>query len=78
MMPGYAFGMALATGHAVADVEEWPERIQAVTRDDVNLALRDLLANPHAITGLLLPDQHVSAAAREAAHPVINRDMGIR
>jgi len=77
-MPGYAFGMALTTGSTVADVEEWPDRIQAVTADDVNIALHDLAANSHYIVGLLLPDARASASAREAAQPVIHRDMGIR
>jgi zinc protease len=78
IMPGYAFGTALTTGHTVTDVEEWPDRIKAVTTMDVNAALRDLASNPHAITGLLLPDPHASAAAREAAQPVISHDMSIR
>jgi zinc protease len=78
MMPGYAFGMALTTGHSVTDVEEWPDRIKNVTGDDVNAALRDLVANPHNIMAMLLPDAKASAAQREAAHPVLNHDMGIR
>jgi zinc protease len=78
LMPGYAFGMALATGHGVTDVEEWPDRISAITTDEVNAALRDLVANPHTIVASLLPDHRASAAAREAAHPVISHDMGIR
>ena len=78
MMPGYSFGMALATGHTVSDVEEWPDRIDAVTVEQVNTALRDLIDNPHKIMAALLPDPHASAAAREAAHPMIGHDMGIR
>jgi zinc protease len=78
MMPGYSFGMAITTGHAVADVEEWPDRIDAVTTDQVNAALRDLAANQHVIIASLLPDPHASAAAREAAHPALSHDMGIR
>ncbi len=78
MMPGYAFGMAIATGHTVEDVEQWPERIQAVTTEDVNAALRDLMANQHYLVASLLPDRHATAAQREAAHPVLSHDMGIR
>ena len=78
MMPGYAFGMALTTGHTVADVEAWPDRIRDVRVEDINKALHDLLANRHNITGLLLPDPHASRAEREAATPVIPHDMGIR
>lgn len=57
MIPGYSFGMALATGHGVSDVEEWPDRIKAVTVDEVNAALRTLVDNPRQVTGLLLPDK---------------------
>lgn len=78
MMPGYAFGMALTTGGTVADVEEWPERIDAVSVDAVNLALRDLAASPRSLVAMLLPDPHASQAVREAARPVIGHDMGIR
>lgn len=78
MMPGYAFGMALTTGHSVTDVEEWPERIDHISTEDVNAALRDLVANSHNLMAMLLPDAKASAAAREAARPVLNHDMGIR
>ena len=78
MMPGYAFGMALSTGHTVADVEDWPQRIDAVTAEDVNTALRDLVANPHYILASLLPDPKASAAARDAARPVAGAERGIR
>lgn len=78
MMPGYAFGMTLATGGNVADVEEWPTRLDSVTVDDVNAALRDLVANPKRLMAALLPDKHASRAAREAAQPVISHGMGIR
>jgi hypothetical protein len=62
----------------VSDVEEWPVRIDHITPDDVNTALRDLAANPHNIMAALLPDTKASAAAREAAQPVLSHDMGIR
>jgi len=78
MMPGYAFGMALTTEHTVADVEAWPDRIKEVEVGDVNAALKNLVSDPHNLVGFLLPDLHASAAAREAAQPVMHHDMGIR
>jgi zinc protease len=77
-MPGYAFGMALTTGHSVADVEAWPDRIDAVTVDQVNIALRALASSKRQIMGALLPDPHASAAAREAAQPILSHGVGIR
>jgi zinc protease len=70
MMPGYAFGSALTTKQTVADVEEWPDRIKAVTREDVEAALRSLVDNPHSVVGMLLPDPKASPATREAARPL--------
>lgn len=77
-MPGYSFGMALTTGHSVADVEAWPDRINAVTVERVNAALRELAGTQRQIMGTLLPDPHASAAAREAAQPIIGHGVGIR
>ena len=77
MMPGYVFGMALTTGHAVNDVEDWPDRIAAVTADDVNTALQGLVNDPRTMTAALLPD-HRAAARRGGGAPVIRHDMGIR
>ncbi len=54
-VPGHAFGMALTTGHAVADVESWPERIDAVQIDQINAALRELAASKKQVMGALLP-----------------------
>jgi zinc protease len=48
-------GAALATGHTIADVEEWPERIAAVSRDQVNDAAKAILIEKNSVTGLLLP-----------------------
>lgn len=49
------FGTALSTGYTVADVEAWPERIAAVTVDQVNAAARAVLVPETSVTGLLLP-----------------------
>lgn len=78
MAPGYVFGSALATGHSVADVEDWPARIEAVTVEDVNAALRSLQSSPRKITALLLPDPKSSGTRREAAPVGSPHDGGIR
>jgi len=77
--PGYVFGEGLCTGHTVEDIEAWPDRIHAVTADEVNAALRELAANPHSIDGLLLPDTNATPAARAATRaPALSRDQSIR
>ena len=50
-----AFGSALTTGLTVSDVEAWPERIAAVTVEDVNRAARLVLVPGRSVTALLLP-----------------------
>ncbi|GAB5507120.1 MAG: pitrilysin family protein [Rhizobiaceae bacterium] len=49
------YGSLLATGLGIEDIEAWPDRVRAVTADDVrNAARRYLTADAH-VTGYLLP-----------------------
>lgn len=50
-----SLGQALTTGQSVADVEAWPQRISAVTVDQVNAAARTILDDRASVTGVLLP-----------------------
>jgi zinc protease len=56
MAPAYAFGQALTTGADISHVEDWPQRIEAVTADDV-LAAAEAVFGPYGrnVTGYLLP-----------------------
>ncbi len=49
------FGVALATGGTVDEVESWPQRIAAVTVQQVNEAAAAVLNRENSTTGLLLP-----------------------
>ena len=49
------FGSSLAVGETVEDVLAWPERVEAVTRDQVLAAARRYLRPDRSVTGLLLP-----------------------
>jgi len=49
------FGSALAVGETVEDVLLWPQRIEAVTREQVTEAVRRYLKPDRSVTGLLLP-----------------------
>jgi zinc protease len=49
------FGSALTTGQSVEDVEAWPERVEAVTRAEVEAAARAVLLPKHSVTSILLP-----------------------
>lgn len=52
-----AFGAALTTGLTVEDVEAWPERIAAVTVEQVNQAARLVFQPNQSVTARLLPEQ---------------------
>jgi zinc protease len=63
-----SFGIALATGQTVEDVEAWPERIEAVTAEQVNAAAAYVFAPERSATGLLSPAPlPAEAAALEPA-----------
>lgn len=47
-------GSALSLGLSIHDVEEWPERIKAITVDDVNKALSEVFNSQRQLTGHLL------------------------
>src|SRR5690606_18452371 len=48
-------GAALTTGSTIEDVEAWPERIEAVTVEQVNEAARSVLIPARSVTGVLRP-----------------------
>ncbi|HUS53222.1 MAG TPA: pitrilysin family protein [Thermohalobaculum sp.] len=48
------YGAALASGGAVADVQNWPAVIEAVTAEDVRLAAEKYLVLEHSVTGWLV------------------------
>ena len=50
-------GRALSTGRTIADVESWPDRIKAVTLDEVNAAARAVLRTESSVTAILRKKQ---------------------
>jgi len=49
------YGATLATGGTVADVEEWPERVRAVTADQIKAVAAKYLNPDRSVAGYLLP-----------------------
>lgn len=49
-------GNALVSGQNLADVQQWPSRIDAVTLDDVANAAKKYLDDARSVTGTLLPE----------------------
>ncbi|SOD96108.1 M16 family metallopeptidase [Caenispirillum bisanense] len=64
-------GAALATGSTLADVQAWPQRIGAVTPEQVMQVARDVLREGQSATGVLLPaaPPETAAAPAPAAAP---------
>jgi len=50
------YGSALTTGATVKDVQRWPDRIRAVTAQDVQDAARKWLDKRRSVTGYLIKD----------------------
>jgi zinc protease len=50
------YASALTTGGSVADLDAWPQRIAAVTADDVVAAARHVWRDDRAVTSQLLPE----------------------
>jgi zinc protease len=48
------YGAALTTGLSVETIQEWPDRIRAVTADQVQEAAKKWLASRHHVTGYLV------------------------
>ena len=49
------YGSTLASGGTIKDIEEWPDRIRAVTADAVQAVARKYLSQDIVVTGYLLP-----------------------
>ncbi len=52
----HAFGSALTSGRTIEDVESWPQRIAAVTREQIEEAARAVMREGGSVTSLLLPE----------------------
>lgn len=63
------YGASLATGSSIEDVLHWPDRIEAVTVEDVQKAVRRL-DNKRAVTGFLLPAHATAPHAGSAQGPI--------
>jgi zinc protease len=58
------YGEALTTGSSVSDVEHWPDRIRAVTAEQVQDAARQWLDKRRSVTGYLIKDVSPQAEKR--------------
>ncbi len=55
-----AFGRAFTQGRTVEDVEAWPDRIAAVTAEQILAAAKSVLDRRRSVTGILLPEERGS------------------
>ncbi|MGI9406923.1 MAG: M16 family metallopeptidase [Hyphomicrobiaceae bacterium] len=58
------YGWALAIGRTIKDVESWPDRIKAVTLEQVNAAAKTAFDLRSSVTATLLPEAPAKAAAQ--------------
>ena len=60
------YGAALTSGLTIADVEAWPDILQAVTPEDIMAAARDVFDRDRSVTGWIMPaDMDTSAEAAQ-------------
>ena len=71
-------GEALASGESVADVESWPDRISAVTAQQVARAAAEVLVSQASVTGLLLPDPKAPPGSRPVVSPLAGFSRELR
>ena len=57
-------GAALTSGLTLADVDAWPDLLQAVTPEDVQAAARALFRPEASVTGWLMPDEPAEAVGQ--------------
>ena len=55
LAPAQLFGEAMVAGGGIADIEEWPERIAAVTTEGVLSAARWVFVPERSVTAVLRP-----------------------
>ncbi len=48
------YGASLATGLTIEQIRTWPDRLRAVTVDDVKNAAREVLDKRRSVTGYLI------------------------
>jgi zinc protease len=53
----HVIGAAMATGETLEHIQAWPERVEAVTVEQVNALLREFLKPERSVTGYLLPQE---------------------
>jgi zinc protease len=64
VMLARSYGVALTTGTSIAQVQDWPERIRAVSADDVRDAARIWLDKARAVSGYLVKEVQASTEGR--------------
>jgi zinc protease len=65
------YGVRLAAGMSVEDVEEWPARLKQVTVDDIRAVARKYLVENDSVTGILKPaPEFTSSIGAKPAKPV--------
>jgi zinc protease len=71
MGPANTLGQALAVGLAIDDVENWPDRIAAVTKDQIEAAAKAVFDINRSATGLLVPAPGAAGSTPAAPQPPV-------
>lgn len=64
------YGISLTTGSSIEDVQNWPDRIEAVTAENIREAARKWLQRKRSVTGFLLPAGGMDDGTAEPDAPI--------
>jgi zinc protease len=61
------YGWGLVNGRTIADIEEWPERLEKVTLEDIRRVAMKYFDMNQSVTGVLRPLEKKKTDAKKAA-----------
>ncbi len=62
------YGWGLVNGRTIADIEEWPERLEKVTLEDIRRVAKKYFNMTQSVTGVLRPLEKKKTDAKKAGH----------
>ncbi len=62
------YGWGLVNGRTIADIEQWPERLEKITIDDLQRVAKKYFDMNQSVTGVLRPVETKNAGAKKAGH----------
>ena len=72
------YGLAVAVGRTIEDIESWPDAISSVGVEDIRRVAEEHLDIRRSVTGWLLPEDDIEAAVQESNLVELRQSSGQR